>query len=269
MATPNYRTELNSTQPTTLLNWKSILGGFFIAGFIYAILIALGLGIGGLTLKGITQDGLIGLSIGTGIWMIISTLIAVFCGAFFAARLAPFIESRAAAMQGLVVTSLFFAVMVFGAGTSLMFAGKIVGYTVGAAGVASTSLLDQPAVTAAIENAIGNLNLKDDVSVVIKGVATRLANGNEQAAKNYLAREAGLTPAQADQRIADLLTNFNRAVAEATEVSGNAISAMGWTMFLTFLLGGLAGYFGGGAGATMNNRRPFVSSNERPISRAA
>jgi len=70
------------------INWGAIWGGTFIAMFFQLLLGLFGLAIG-LTVLNPAQPGTAqGVSIGTGIWLIIATIISVFIGAFAAGRFA-------------------------------------------------------------------------------------------------------------------------------------------------------------------------------------
>jgi hypothetical protein len=261
MATYTYRSTRNLARPVPLVSWKAVFGGLFIAFLTYTILISLGLGIGGLSLTGINVDnGITGLTVGAGIWLVASSLIALFVGGFVAARFTAFIGTRMAAMQALVVAATYFAIMVLELGIGLGYAGKIVGYTAATAGATSVSALNNPVVQNVVEDAMGDLNLRSEPSVVAQGVAARLLRGDTESAKNYLASQAGITPSEADQRLAELKTKFSQAVDIAASAAGKSIAAMGWAMFITLILGSVAAFFGGGLGARINTRKPLADT---------
>lgn len=98
------------------VSWGAIWAGVFVAMFFQLLLGLLGLAIG-LTVVDINQQiPVTGLSIGAGIWLLITTLVAVFAGAFTAGRLAGLSAKYDGLLHGvvtlafLVILSLFLAV---------------------------------------------------------------------------------------------------------------------------------------------------------------
>ena len=97
------------------VSWGAIWAGIFVAMFFQLLLGLLGLAIG-LTVVDIDQRvNTTGIGIGAGIWMLITTLVAVFLGTFTAGRLAGLSAKYDGILHGivtlafLVVLSLFLA----------------------------------------------------------------------------------------------------------------------------------------------------------------
>lgn len=92
------------------VSWGAIWAGVFVALFFQLLLGLLGLAIG-LTVINIDQQiNTTGLGIGAGIWMLITTLVSVFLGAFTAGRLAGLSAKYDGLLHG-VVTLAFLVVL--------------------------------------------------------------------------------------------------------------------------------------------------------------
>jgi hypothetical protein len=226
-----------------------------------AMLIALGLGIGGLSIDetGTTASRA---GIATGVWFIISSLISVFAGSYFAARVSKFHTNRIGSAQGLVIASLFFGFFIWQSMAAIGWAGRTVGSAIGGTasivGSGMNAASDNTVVHNVVENAIGDLNLRSPPETVASGVISRLLRGDHDGAKNYLALQAGITPAEADRRISLLRGQVETATAQAREAASNAMKGAGWSLFLTLLLGTLAATTGGALGSRANLRKPLT-----------
>lgn len=72
------------------LSWGSVIAGVILSLIVYLIMSVLGTAIGASLLSPMTRpDPLHGFGFGSGAWMIITTVLAVFVGSYFAGRCAP------------------------------------------------------------------------------------------------------------------------------------------------------------------------------------
>lgn len=260
--------EVDSMNSHALISWRSIAAGLLVAGFVMMGLIGLGLAFGGIGLD--TETTAKSAGIFTGAWFIGSTLISLFVGSYFAARVSKFRMGRIGSAQGIVIATLFLGfimLQVFGAiGTIGSVAGNVLGQSGSAIAEGAQRLAQSPNVRTAITNlsnrALGDLNLKSAPSDVAKGIGDRLIAGDVEGAQTYLARESGITPAEANARIAQAKVQIDQAVDEAKITTGNALKSAGWTLFLLVVLGGGFGALGGGLGSVANFRRPLIKSRE-------
>jgi hypothetical protein len=243
-----------------LVSWRSVVAGLFVSFLTLAILLSLGIAFGGIGL----DDGTTAQNAGifSGVWFLVSSLIALFAGSYFAARISKFQNNRLGSAQGLVIASLFFGLFLWQTATALGWAGRAAGSAVSGAssavGQGVSQLSGNQVVNNIVDDAIGDLNLRSEPSVVAQGVASRLISGNTEGAKNYLARQAGITPAEADQRIAALRSQVDQALVTAREQGAAALKALGWTLFATLLLGAAASVGGGALGSRANLRKPLT-----------
>lgn len=259
------------------ISWRSVLAGLFITMLVFATLMSLGLAVGGLALTEVIEDRESkGLPIGAAIWFVVSTLVSLFAGSYFAARVSNFITPRIGGAQGLVIASVFFVAFLWQIGMTLGWAGSTIGGAVGTAGRAAGSqagnvarLYDNPQVQSLLDRATANLNLRSDPEVVAQGVANRLLRGDQEAAKNYLAYQAGITPAEADRRLGEIRGDFVATAENAATTAANVLAGVGWALFGMMVLGALAAAFGGGLGSRENLRHPIsIEAREPYASRA-
>lgn len=251
------------------VSWRAVVAGLFVTILTFSILSFLGMAVGGIALSNVVEDGgAQGLSIGAAVWFLLTTLISLFAGSYFAGRVSSFFTARVGAAQGLVIAALFSVLFLYQVGLTLgAVTGGVANAVSGIGGAAANQagnvnrVLQTPQVQQLIDQATANLNLRSEPEVVAQGVATRLVRGDEQGAKNYLARQAGITPEEADQRIAGIRQDFAAAVESAGKTAASVIQTIGWTMFGMLFLGTLVACWGGAIGARATMRKPLVDSD--------
>lgn len=263
--------ESDSMNMHPLVSWRSVIAGLLVTFLTLATLLSLGMAFGGIGL----DDGssLQGAGIFTGVWFLVSALISLFAGSYFASRVSKFHTNRIGAAQGLVIAGLFFALFLYQTMSAVGWAGRMTGQAVSSGASAAASGASQaagnPAVNNVIENALGDLNLRSDPNIVITGVANRLLRGDAEGAKTYLARQANISEAEADRRIAQLRAQVDETMTQARVMTARALQATGWTLFATLVLGAAASIGGGALGTRANMRRPLarerVVEGYRPI----
>jgi hypothetical protein len=266
--------ENDTFNPHALLSWRSIVAGLLISVFTMIGLLGLGLAFGGIGLDEDTTAK--GASIFTGVWFLLSALVSLFVGSYFAARVSKFRMGRIGSAQGLVIAALFLGIFLYQTVAALGTAGSTAGAFLGRSGSAIATgagqAADSPAITSVVQNlaedALGELNLRSEPSVVAQGVGSRLIQGNTESAKNYLAREAGITPTEADARIAEMRLQVESAMASAKEGAATALKSTGWSLFLLVLLGALSAVAGGGLGSVVNFRKPLIRENDAFLGRS-
>lgn len=256
--------ETDSLNPHALISFRAIVGGLLVAMFTFIGLVGLGLAFGGMELGQETTAQSAGIF--TGVWFIVSVLLSLFVGSYFAARVSKFRTGRIGSLQGLVIAALFIGFFMYQTFMAIGAAGSGVAAVVGRSGSmiaqGAERAAQNPTITNTINNitedALGDLNLRSEPSVVAQGVATRLIRGDTESAKNFLSRQAGITPAEADTRIAAMKTRVDQYVAQGKEALGTALRSTGWTIFLLVALGSIASVLGGALGSVTNYRRPLV-----------
>jgi len=267
-----YQTRTTSTAPLetdhlnmhALISWRSIVAGLLVTLFAMTGLIGLGLAIGGISLDADTSAKSAGLF--SGIWFLASAIISLFAGSYFAARVSKFRTSRIGSAQGLVIAALFLGLVLWQTMAAIGAAGNAVGSIIGKTGEVAVAGAEKagrsPAISNTVSNitesALGDLNLKSDPTTVAQGLGTRLVRGDTEGAKRYLAYQSGMTVAEADQRIATMRADVDKAVNDAKEATAVALKSTGWTLFGLVVLGALAAVGGGAIGSMANFRKPLV-----------
>lgn len=244
----------------SLISLKPIVAGLLIAFICYTALTALGIAIGSASLTEMIKSGDYseGLGIGAIIWMVAVNIVSLGVGSYFAARTSTFVTHRIGAAHGLIIASLYFGLMLLGAGQTIGMAGKGVGYAFGSIGAGAGSLASSSVVQHSVEDAMGAVNLKSEPSVVIGGILTRLIRGNPESAKNYLANQTGLSGAELNTRFNRIENEFKSSAATIGANATSVISRSAWAVFLLLLAGIATAVLSGAWGAGMNFRLPLT-----------
>jgi hypothetical protein len=246
-----------------LISWRSVVAGLLIAFFTMLGLLGLGMAFGGIGLDADTSARSAGIF--TGVWFLVSALLSLFVGSYFAARVSKFQTGRIGSAQGLVIAALFLGAFLYQTVATIGAAGSSIGGLIGKGAGAAAQGVQRAAQNPAVQNtvtnlseeALGDLNLRSDPQTVATGVGTRLLRGDVNGAKNYLALQAGISPAEADARIAQLQGRVSATVEEAKEGAASALKSFGWSLFLLVVLGGLSAVGGGALGSVTNFRKPL------------
>lgn len=262
--------EIEHVHPHALISWRSIAAGFLVALFIMIGFVGLGLAIGGINMDADTSAKSAGFF--SGIWFLVATIVSLFAGSYFAARVSKFRMARIGSAQGLVIAALFLGLFLYQTVSVIGSVGSATGSLIGKTGNVLASgaqnASNNSAVTNTInnitENALGDLNLKSEPTVVAQGVGTRLLRGDTDGAKNYLARQAGLTRAQTDAKIAQIRSDVDKAVGDAKEATAVALKSTGWTLFSLVILGAVAAVGGGALGSKSNFNHPLIVETDVP-----
>lgn len=269
------RTELGGTAETDpvskvvyvgpSISWRAIFAGAFVGILAFLALSMLGLALGGISIKEIAQGGggSTGLLIGAGIWMVFSSIIALFVGGYVAGRSSGVLPSRIGGVEGLVVASLVFLLVFMGLGTGLGTLGSATGAMAGGVASTVTDLAGSPQVHNLVGRSLRGLNLRSSRSEVAQGLAARLVRGDEEAAIAYLAAQAGISRAEADQRLGEIKGQVMGAVRGVGKTAGNVTQALGWTFFVSIVLGALAALLGGVLAVRRNIRHPLSERDRR------
>jgi len=258
-------TTVQATGHHHVICWKSAFAGLAVALVTFFALVALGAAFGGI---GLSEDTTIRkVSFFTAAALVLSVFLSAFAGSYYSVRVARMKIDLTGIVQGTLVGSLML-LLVMGqtlsvAGSLLKATGALVGGVTAGAGAAAMD----PAVQDVFEDAAGDLKLKSEPSVVAKGVATRLLRGDQESAKNYLAYQASLTPAQADAKLQEAKAKADAAMAKAREAAAKALKATGWTIFLLLVTGLLASSLGGLL-AVKANERYFIDTSHEEVLRA-
>lgn len=267
MVSSRKEVEIDTLNSHALISWRSIAAGLLIALFTMTGLIGLGLAFGGISMDEATSAKNVGIF--TGIWFIVSTILSLFVGSYYAARVSKFRMGRIGSAQGLVIAALFLGFFLYqtisAIGSISSATGAFLGKSGGIIAQGAESASDSPAIMNTIssmsEDALGNLNLKSDPSTVAQGLGTRLLRGDAESAKNYLSFQAGISPAEADTYIAKVKSRVDKFIGDTKEGTATALRSTGWSLFLLVVLGGISAVAGGALGSVANFRKPLISES--------
>ncbi|WP_375402304.1 hypothetical protein [uncultured Sphingomonas sp.] len=271
--------------------WGAIFAGVAVGLVTQLLLNMLGLGLGLATLDPGTTDNPSagGLSIGAGIWFVLSGIIASLIGGWIAGRVAGKPRESTGGLHGLVswaVMSLAVIYLLSSAVSGIV--GGALGALSGAAGgvaraAGTAATVAAPAaagkgdeivgaVQGQVREATGGADLGQIASAAgaaLKGATSddpaEQARAREQAAQVY-AQTQGVPPAearakvaQAEQRTGEQAVELKQRATQAADTAAKAASTAALVAALSLILGALAAWFGGRQGAV----QPTVTSRLR------
>ncbi len=198
----------------------------------------------------------------SGIWFMAASVISIFMGSYYSARVASFRIARVGSAQGILIATLFLGFFLYQTIMGLGAAGRAAGTVVGASakmiGAGTEKAMQSPVISEMFEDRMADLNLRSEPRVVAMGLANRLMRGNTEGAKNYLALQAGITPAEADVRLNQYRADINQYMDDAKIAAGRAIRTTGWSLFSIVVLSVFAAIGGGMLGSRANLHSPIV-----------
>ena len=203
------------------LSWASIIAGVILLMVVYLIMSVLGTAIGASLLSPMSKpDPLHGFGFGSGVWVIVTTVLAVFVGSYYAGRCAPVLGW----LHGLLSWAVMTLLIVYGM-TSL-----ITGAVSTAGSVAAT--------TAQVGATAGNQ----------AGTNTSMVDTAKQQVQAAVASAASAASGpQAEQTARETADTAARGVARAS-----------WFSFAALVVGAIIAIVSGGAG--FRHQPPFEES---------
>ncbi|MFD2236405.1 PhnA-like protein [Aureimonas populi] len=268
------------------ISWGAIIAGTILTLVVQLMLGLLGLGIGLATIDpeaAGASPAAGALTSVSGIYTVLTVLVATFAGAYAAARFAGAHARRDAALHGITTwaTATLLAVYLLTSGVSAVVGGTFaaLGGAVQSLGSATASItpdsLDAlpPQLRAQAEallergeqqaqaagdqaeaaaqdarEAAGTQDLGAAASEIFAGVQTDATPEERQAAVSLIASQAGISEAEAEQRLTQFQGQYEQAVTEARQAAGTAADALSGAAFAAFvalLLGAIVAALGG------------------------
>ena len=258
------------------ISWGAIIAGTILVLTIQVMLGLLGLGIGLASIDPASNDtpSVSTLASTSGIWAIVTVLIATFVGAWVAARLAGSPNNTDGLLHGIVTWALssLVAVWLLTSGASAVISGafgalgsSIQGVTNAVQAVAPDSLsalppgLEQPArqllqqgtnqaqqagqqaqqeaqqTAQEVRQATGEQSTTAAMGEVLAGVQEGASQEERQSALRVISSQAGISEQQAEQRLEEFQQSYDQAVAEVEQRTQQAADALSGTAFATFV----------------------------------
>ncbi|MBS0350854.1 MAG: hypothetical protein JSR33_06680 [Proteobacteria bacterium] len=254
--------------PRRGISWRGIFAGIVTALVIEALLNLLGLGIGLVSFTP-DKDVAVGIGIGSAIWLIIVSIIALFVAGWVAAIASGRVLKTVCAMQGFITWGLA-SLIVFFTMTSTM--GAIVGGITSLAGSGlksagnavlnkkendkATNIPSLSSLQARLKPGTSYDKMADDIKPAIEAYAAadndQEKNDARQALSMAIAQNTDLTSQEANQKVADLEQSYNKMKDKAKEAARKTSRVMGIALIITFfsfLLGAIAAVLGGITGS--------------------
>jgi hypothetical protein len=278
------------------VSWGAVFGGLSVAVVVQLALSLLGIGLGASTIDPLQeQDPAQGLGIGSMIWMMLSGLISLFCGAWVAGRLAYGSRKSEGSLHGVLMWSVATLVTVFllvtTAGAIIGGVGALIGGALGLGQQANTGQDSTQAVTDKVKSAFPEVGSLLPGGSSPAGQLGQFAKNDPQLAAAIARMEsrggASAAPAERDEVVKILSERHAQDQAAATalvtqwdqqfqqakamgeqkarEVGEGAAKTVSTTALLAFaalVLGALVSAWGGNVGARYWAR--FISRTAVP-----
>ena len=268
------------------ISWGAIIAGIVVVLVVQMLLMLLGLAIGAATVDPATADTPQAATLGTSgaVWWLAATAIAVFAGAWVAARLAA-VPSRldgglhglvtwaAATLLGIYLLSTAIGGLLGGAFGALGSAAQTVGQ--GGQSLASAAMQVLPddirgqaerlfdrAPAAAdraqqqVQQAAGGGNLMDSVRRVVRGVQDGASPQDRDAAVNVIAQQAGIPREQAEQRLGEFQNTYRQyaqqaeqQARQAAQTAAAAVAQVSFWSVIALVIGAVLAGLGGSLGS--------------------
>jgi len=255
------------------VSWGAIFAGVVVGLVVQVLLTMLGLGIGVATLNPVTGDNPTAstFSVVSGLWYVISGIIAAFAGGYIAARLSGKTVATTGALHGLTTWAFSTLLILYLLSTAV---GSIVGGTFsGVAGAiggigqtvaqAAGPMLADANPLDAIQNQIrATGNDPEALNTAAVNAMRALVTADESAADDArqqaaqaLANARGIPLDQAEQQVAQMEQRYRQTVDEAKQMAtaaadtaASVVSTGALLAFVALVLGAIAGWLGGRSG---------------------
>ncbi len=271
---------------TVMLNevsWGAILVGVAIALVTQLLLNLLGVGVGVATLDPGTADNpdATAFSMAAGVWWVLSGVIAALVGGYAAGRLCGRPKESTAGWHGVAAWATTTLVIFYLLTSTLgAVAGGLYSTVVGTVGAASGAATEAAgaqaqrgvnpfaAIEAEIREAAGGDTQAAQDAAVSAVQALLTGNQAEAEAARTKAAEAiadsqGISPEEARKRVDQYEQKYRAQATDVAEGATTAVSTGAFVAFIALLLGGIASWFGGRAGAVYPTLTAFVPMRRR------
>ncbi|MDP4248221.1 MAG: hypothetical protein Q8932_20480 [Bacteroidota bacterium] len=259
--------------------WGPIFGGSIIALGVFTLLMFLGISAGAVSFNPYAGPNVERLAVGGGIWLTVSSIIALFFGAWCTAVFAGFFTKTHGALNGLAtwgVVTVTTAVLgvgamgaVVGGGLSLLQSGSR------AAGPAMQSaamgLSQQPGVNDMAQSLSkqlakgvrnGTIDLQAASGIIGHALQTgQLSDPDRQTLVSMLTSNSNMSQQQANKAVEGTMQSITQArldLANAANQARRATAAAAFTFFVEVLLSGIAALGGGLVGSSYWRNRTSV-----------
>ena len=290
---PSSRTTATEDAHTIMVNrvsWGAIFAGVVVGLVVQVLLTMLGIGIGIATLDPGTADNPAAstFSIGTGIWYVVSGIIAAYTGGYIAARMSGKTVATTGALHGLTTWAVTTLLVLYMLSTAVggIVGGAFNGISSAIGGVGNTvaeaagPMLADANPLDAIESQIRstgndpealNATAMSAMRALVTGDPAQADAAREQAAQ-ALANARSIPLDQAQQQVAQMEEQYRQAAdqarqmaADAAETAASVVSTGALLAFAALVLGAIAGWLGGRSGVVHPVFADRVIPARRPL----
>ena len=278
---------------TLLLNqvsWGAIFAGVVVALVVQVLLTMLGVGIGVATLDPGAADNpaVSTFSVVTGLWYVVSGILAAFAGGYIAARMSGKAAATTGALHGLTTWAFTTLIVLYLLSTAIggIVGGAFSGVANAVGGMGQTiaraagPMVAQSNPLEAIESQVRATGTDPDalnaaatnaVRALVTADKAQADQAREQAAQ-ALASARGIPLDQAQQQVAQIEAQYHKSLdqaqsvaAETADTAASVVSIGALLAFVALVLGAIAGWLGGRSGVV----HPVYAERMIPTRRTA
>lgn len=254
------------------LRWSAIFGGVFAASGVWLLLHALGLALGFTQLEPSEPSSLRAIGIGSGIWVVLTSMISLFAGGMIVARSAGLLGRSNAALHGIVlwgITTVGGLVLILSLlGTVARGIGNVTAETASYAGSVtsvtqalglSTRELLSPINQRLQAREMPTITAQQLERAIEDAAQTALARGefDRELFLNAVARNTALSRTevrQAFEAAGQRLSNLGQELAAAADRAATMTGRAFWALFATMALSLISALLGAISGVTRRQR---------------
>lgn len=268
---------------TLLLNqvsWGAIFAGVVVALVVQVLLTMLGVGIGVATLDPGAADNpaVSTFSVATGLWYVVSGILAAFAGGYIAARMSGKAAATTGALHGLTTWAFTTLIVLYLLSTAIggIVGGAFSGVANAVGGMGQTiaqaagPMVAQSNPLEAIESQVRATGTDPDalnaaatnaIRALVTGDEAQADQAREQAAQ-ALASARAIPLDQAQQQVTQMEARYHETLgqaqnvaAETADTAASVVSIGALLAFVALVLGAIAGWFGGRSGVVSRSMR--------------
>ena len=239
------------------VSWGSVFAGTVVALIVQITLIMLGLSIGFATIDPASaQGGLGGLGIGTAIWWILSSIIALFAGGWVSGRLAGLQRIFDGALHGIVTWGLVMLLSIYfvtsAVGTIIGSGFSMIGNILSASGQAVSEVLPQDVYQEIQQAARQNEQFAQELYAAVRDMLQGGATQQErEEVITLLTENTGMSRQEAEDFVNRVISLYQQAGPQLQQAAGEVAGALSqaaiWS-FIMLILTGAAAAIGGALG---------------------
>ncbi len=248
----------------TLVSWRTVFVGLFIAILLYTLLTLLGLSLNGHAVLMETQKNhmIKTLTDGAMVWIGMSSLVSLSMASYIASKSSRQTLQWIGGIQGLLISSLFFMLVFLWMNQIFILEKGEGGLPFSPIGLQINNTDSHKIARNAIENFLNDIPLKSEPTEIVQGLLTRLLYGDINSAQKYLSHQTSVPKIDLDEKLRLMESEVRLKLRSASANAAQSISSHAWKLFWILLFGTGVAILSGVAGTKSNAKRILESEKK-------